>query len=155
MRVSPPKPPVTDAGLPAGFHDGPALTRLVKQRQPVHGLVVSIGVSGNGSAAGDVPLLIQTLIGPTDFAAPSGEEEFLLIFPAERGVSAQRRLSLVAQELWDFQLNSGETCSILFSWGGVEASGESINDAIESANERMRETRRKRATLRPRANQAA
>lgn len=149
MRVSPPKTPAADVGLPAGFpvgfHDGQVLTRLVKQRHPVSGLVVSIGVSGDGSATGNVPLLIQSLIGPNDFAAQSGEEEFLLIFPAERGVSAQRRLREVAQELWDFQLNSRETCSILFSWGGVEVSGESIDDAIESANERMEETRRKRA----------
>lgn len=143
MRVSPPKP--QGLGLPAGFHDGQVLTRLVKQRQPVSGLVVSIGVSG--SPGSDVPLLIQSLIGPSDFAAQSGKEEFLLIFPAERGVSAQRRLSQVAQELWDFQLNSGETCSILFSWGGVEVREESIDEAIESANERMQETRRNRKVL--------
>jgi hypothetical protein len=149
MRVSPPNPPAADLGLPAGFHDGQVLTRLVKQRQPVSGLVVSIGVSGDGSA---VPLLIQTLIGPNDFAAQSGQEEFLLIFPSERGVSAQRRLSQVAQELWDFQLTSREACSILFSWGGVEVSGECIDDALESANERMQETRRKR--MGSRANEA-
>jgi|HubBroStandDraft_6_1064221.scaffolds.fasta_scaffold414049_2 hypothetical protein len=145
MRVSPPKTPAADVGLPSGFHDGEVLTRLVKQRHPVSGLVVSIAVSGGGSQTGHVPLLIQSLMGPHDFAAQSGEEEFLLIFPAERGGSAQRRLCEVAQELWDFQLNSRKTCSILFSWGGVEVSGESIDDAIESANERMEETRRKRA----------
>jgi hypothetical protein len=143
MRVSPPKP--QELGLPSGFHDGQVLTRLVKQRQPVSGLVVSIGVSG--SPGSDVQLLIQSLIGPSDFAAQAGGEEFLLIFPAERGMSAQRRLSQVAQELWDFQLNSRETCSILFSWGGVEVREESIDEAIESANERMQETRRSRKVL--------
>jgi hypothetical protein len=160
MRVSPPKPPSTGAppttppsaarslDLPVGFHDGHVLTRLVQQRQPVRGLVISIGVNAprnpDGSLGGNVQLLIETLLGPGDFAAQSGEEEFLLIFPTERGVSAQRRLSEVAQELWDFQLNSRETCSILFSWAGVEVDGEPIEVAIESASERMQETRRSR-----------
>jgi len=145
MRVSPPKIAAADAGLPtglpSGFHDGQVLARLVKQRHPVSGLVVSIGVSLSAGLDG-VPLLIQTLIGPGDFAAQKGEKEFLLIFPGERGLSAQRRLGMVAQELWDFQLNSRETGSSLFSWGGVEVSDESIDEAMESASERMEETRR-------------
>jgi hypothetical protein len=37
--------------------------------------------------------------------------------------------------------------SILFSWGGVEVQSESIDEAIASANERMKETRRGRKLL--------
>src|SRR4029077_10130267 len=89
----------------------------------------------------------QSLLGPSDFAAQSGAEEFLLIFPGERGASAQRRLSQVAQQLWDFQLRSLGSYSILFSWGGVEVRSESIDEAIASATERMEETRRGRKVL--------
>lgn len=138
-------------GFQTGFHDGFVLSKLVQSRQPISGLVVSIGV--NSTRKGDrqmpdaISKLVGSLIGPTDFAAKSGDDEFLLIYPQERGASAQRRLSLIAQQLWDFQLRSLASCQILFSWGGVEVNGESIEDAIASASERMQETKRGRRLL--------
>ncbi len=137
--------------VPAGFHEGFVLSQLVQNRQPVSGLVVSIGVNtprnDDGSMPEQVKNLIQSLIGPGDFACHTSPEEFLLIYPNERGASAQRRLSQIAQQLWDFQLNSLGTFQILFSWGGVEVKSESIDEAIASANERMQETRRGRKLL--------
>jgi hypothetical protein len=143
--------PRTESGLPAGFQDGYVLTRLVESRQPVSGLVVSIGASTapdtNRSLPANVRALIHSLIGPNDFAAQSGKDEFLLIYPGERGASAQRRLSLIAEQLWDFQLRSMGALTILFSWGGVEVRSETIDEAIASATERMQETRRNRRVL--------
>jgi hypothetical protein len=137
--------------VPAGFHDNFVLSRLMQSRQPVSGLVVSIGVNTPRNADGSMPeqvrQLMESLLGPSDFACQSSEEEFLLMFPNERGASAQRRLSEIAQQLWDFQLRSMGTFSILFSWGGVEVRSESIDEAIASANERMQETRRGRKLL--------
>jgi hypothetical protein len=137
--------------FPAGFHDGFVLSRLVQKRQPVSGLVVSIGVNtppnSTGSLPGAVRNLIESLIGPEDFACQSSREEFLLIYPHERGASAQRRLSGIAQRLWDFQLRSLGTFAILFTWGGVEVRSESIEEAVASATERMHETRRGRKLL--------
>ncbi len=137
--------------VPAGFHDNYVLSRLLQSRQPVSGLVVSIGVNTPHNADGSMPeqvrQLMESLLGPSDFACQSSEEEFLLMFPNERGASAQRRLSEIAQQLWDFQLRSMGTFSILFSWGGVEVRSESIDEAIASANERMQETRRGRKLL--------
>jgi len=139
------------AAVPSGFHDNFVLSRLVQSRQPVSGLVVSIGVNTprneDGSMPEQVRQLMESLIGPGDFACQSSEEEFLLMFPNESGASAQRRLSEIAQQLWDFQLRSMGTFSILFSWGGVEVRSESIDEAIASANERMQETRRGRKLL--------
>jgi hypothetical protein len=141
---------VLDA-VPAGFHEGYVLSQLVKSKQPVSGLVVSIGVNtthdDNGSAPNAVKELIQSLIGTGDFASQSSPEEFLLICPSERGAAAQRRLSEIAEQLWNFQLRSMGNFSILFSWGGVEVRSESIDEAIASANERMMETRRGRKLL--------
>jgi hypothetical protein len=137
--------------FPAGFQDGYVLNQLVQSRQPVTGLVVSIGV--NASRKGDrklpesVSKLVESLIGPGDFAAQSSEDEFLLIYPQEHGASAQRKLSQIAQQLWDFQLRSLGSFQILFSWGGVEVRGESIEEAIASASERMQETKRGRKLL--------
>jgi hypothetical protein len=144
--------------LPAGFQDGFVLTRLVERRQPISGLVVSIGVTAEGkndnaeaNATEPVPAMVRTLveslIGPSDFAAQSSKEEYLLIYPGVRGVAAQRRLSEVAQQLWDFQLRSMGQFSVQFSWGGVEVRSESIEEAIASATERMNETRRGRKVV--------
>jgi len=140
-----------ESSLPAGFQDGFVLNKLVQSRQPVSGLVVSIGVNAARSSDGTMPPsvhgLVQSLIGPHDFAAQSGDDEFLLIYPQERGASAQRRLSQIAQQLWDFQLRSLGSFQILFSWGGVEVRSESIEEAIASASERMQETKRGRKLL--------
>jgi hypothetical protein len=137
--------------FPAGFHEGFVLSQLVQSRKPVSGLVVSIGVNAPRNEDGSLPApvagLIQSLIGPNDFACQSSAEEFLLIYPGERGASAQRKLSEIAQQLWDFQLRSLGTFSILFSWGGVEVRSENIEEAIATANERMQETRRGRKLL--------
>jgi hypothetical protein len=149
----------TGAVVPTGFHEGYILSRLVQSRQPVSGLVVSIGVNTPRNSDGSMPepirKLVESLIGPGDFACQSSSEEFLLIYPNERGASAQRRLSKIAQQLWDFQLRSLGSFSILFSWGGVEVRSESIDEAIASANERMHDTRRGRKllTMEPRGGQ--
>lgn len=141
----------TEASLPAGFQDGYVLNQLVKSRRPVSGLVVSIGVNAQRKSDRKLPdavsQLVESLIGPNDFAAQSGEDEFLLIYPQEHGASAQRKLSQIAQQLWDFQLRSLGSFQILFSWGGVEVQSESIEDAIASASERMQETKRGRKLL--------
>ncbi|HEY1759674.1 MAG TPA: hypothetical protein VGG72_30150 [Bryobacteraceae bacterium] len=152
-----PKSLAAEPSLPAGFQDGFVLSRLVATRQPVSGLVVSIGAGASPDASRplltDLRGLIQSLIGPNDFAAESGPDEFLLIYPGERGAAAQRRLSQIAEQLWDFQLRSMGSLSILFSWGGVEVRSETIDEAIASATERMQETRRSRSrvlTMEPR-----
>lgn len=139
------------SAVPAGFHEGFVLSQMVQNRRPVSGLVVSIGVNTPRNEDGSLPQavkdLILSLIGPQDFACPANAEEYLLIYPNERGASAQRKLNQIAQQLWDFQLRSLGQFQILFSWGGVEVTSESIEEAIASANERMQETRRGRKLL--------
>lgn len=144
-------PQDSERALPAGLHDGFVLHQLVQSRRPISGLVVSIGVNALRNPDGTLPesihALVQSLIGPHDFAAQSSDDEFLLIYPQERGASAQRRLSQIAQQLWDFQLRSLGSFQILFSWGGVEVRSEPLEEAIASASERMQETKRGRKLL--------
>jgi hypothetical protein len=148
QAAKPRQPETSLAGLQTGFHDGFVLNKLVQSRQPVSGLVVSIGVNAARQSDGKLPegvlKLVESLIGPNDFAAQNAEDEFLLIYPQEQGASAQRRLSQIAQQLWDFQLRSLGSLQILFSWGGVEVRSESMEEAIASASERMQETKRGR-----------
>jgi hypothetical protein len=136
--------------IPAGFHDGYVLSNLIQKHQPVTGLVVSIGVTANGkndTIPEPVVNLVRSLMGPQDFACPSANHEFLLIYPRLSGAAAQRQLSVIAQRLWSFQLRSLGSTSILFSWGGVEVASESIDEAIASASERMNQTRRGRKLI--------
>ena len=125
-------------GLPSGLQDGFVLTQLVQSRQPVTGLVVSIGVQIPNGA--DVPntvhAMVQTLLGPGDFAAQVSEREYLLIFPSERGLSAERRLAGIAEKLANASVES-ESYEILFNCGGVEVRSEAIDRALASAAERM------------------
>jgi len=134
--------------LPAGLQDGFVLSKLVQARNPVSGLVVSIGLGNSDRKTSRIPEpvhnLIRSLLGSEDFGCQSGEDEFLLIFPNERGAAAQRKLNEIAERLWDFQLRSMGAFSILFSWGGVGVNGESISEAVHSASERMHETQRSR-----------
>ena len=132
----------TPSAVPAGYHDGFVLSQLIKSHQPLSGLVVSIGISGQVTPA--VSELMRGLLGSTDFACQSGADEFLLIYPNERGASAQRKLSTISQQLWNFQLNALGEYSIVFSWGGVEARSEPVEMVIASANDRMQETKRGR-----------
>jgi hypothetical protein len=142
---------ISEASIPTGFHEVHVLNRLIRDHKPISGLVVSIGVSAaNENGKDDIsPVrgLIPSLLGPGDFACAISPDEYLLIFPGERGAPAQRHLAALAQQLWDFQLNSLSQASILFSWGGLEVHNESIEEAIASASERMQETRRGRSIL--------
>ena len=141
------------AVLPAGLHEENILNDLLRNRQPVSGLVIAVGTNTPGKEqdafAERVSAAIRSLLGPTDFAVRSAPDEFWLIFPNERGASAQRRLRQTAQQLWDFQLHSLGSGSVLFSWGGLEVRGEPLDEAIASARERMQETRRGRKNLLP------
>src|SRR5262249_8756311 len=93
-----------EAALPTGLHDGHVFRGPLRSPRSVTGLVVSIGVSA--AAEPRVREFITTLLAPGDFAATSAPGEFLLLFPEERGASAQRRLARIGQQLWDFQVES-------------------------------------------------
>jgi hypothetical protein len=132
-----------------------ALGRMIASRENVSGLAVSIGVQCDGAMPHRVVEFVQSLAGSGETSGRRGEDEFLLICPQERGAAAQRRLARISRELWDFQLESLGDFRILFSWGGVEVENEPIEDAIEQANMRMRETQRARQTLMTRRIRAA
>lgn len=145
--------------IPEGFHEGMMLARILTSEKSVRGLVVVIGIndfaarrqsSGELGAEALVASFtdhIRGILRPGDFACQSNSEEFLLICPNEHDASAQRRLGEIGESLWDFQLRSVGTSVILFSWGGVEAKGDSLADVVSTASERMRETRRSRRSL--------
>jgi len=134
--------------LPVGFQNAAVLRQLIESRQPVSGLVVSIGVdSPLATDESAVRSALESLLEPGELAAPTAPGEFALLLPAERGASAQRRLGAIAQQLWDLQLGSLSEHGIQFTWGGVEVHNQALDEALAGASERMWETRRGRQTF--------
>ena len=168
VRAALPEPltiPATpgELSLPSGMHDRATLDFLRADSSPFTGLVVAIGIndyaqlreSAGGEAADDllrsvnqlVKSITSNLVGPQHFAARASEDEFLIVFNGEIGPAAQRRMAAVSERLWDFQLRSIGTFSVVFSWGATEANEELFAEAIEAATDRMRETRRNRKAM--------
>jgi len=137
--------------IPAGYQDRAVLQTLIDSKEPVSGLVVSIGVNAprpkDASMPEGVPALIESLIEPGDFACTYADDEFLLICPAQHGAAAQRRLTRIDQQLWDFQQRPAGGSASVFSWGGTEVSEMPVAEAIAAASERMRQTRRSRKMM--------
>lgn len=142
--------PTTNGTKTAGMIDESALHNVIDIGGPFTGVVVSICINGDESGPrGERPLdwvssFVSGLLGENDLACRTGEEEFLIVCPGVRGAQAQRRLNEISEGLWEFQLREIGTCSILFSWGGVRVQDQPLRDAIETASERMRLTKRGR-----------
>jgi GGDEF domain-containing protein len=120
------------------------------------GLVVAIGIndyenlqSSHSPAAHEelmrsVNGLLESILADKGFGARSKSDEFVMVFCGQSGAGGQRLLTQISERLWDFQLRSLATMSILFSWGAVDVASEPLCEAVASANERMLQTKRTR-----------
>ena len=140
--------------VPPGFHDSVTLSNLLADSGKFSGLVVVIGVGQADSLLPQDPGILAAvrevlggLLGKRDFCCRTGEDEFLIICPGESGMEAQRQLNFLSESLWDYQLQTLGTFSILFSLGSVDVQDESLQDAIISAQEQMAESRRSRKLI--------
>jgi hypothetical protein len=138
-----------DGDHPRGMIQQPALDKLLESREPFTGLVVSIGINDSDSSMWHSVGLMQSvgshiasLLGEQDFSCRTAYDEFVMVCPGEQGANSQRRLNHISERLWNYQLRGIGACSILFSWGGVEVQDQPLAEAIASATERMRETKR-------------
>jgi hypothetical protein len=127
----------------------PALEEMLKTEEPFTGLVVSIGINDSDSSMWHSQGLMQSvgsyiasLLRENDFSCRTSYDEFVMVCHGEQGANSQRRLNYISERLWDYQLRGIGACSILFSWGGVEIQDRPLAEAIASATERMRETKR-------------
>jgi hypothetical protein len=129
--------------IPTGFHEALVLQRAVEAGRSISGLIVSIGTNNLGGSS-EVADFLRTLLTAQDFGCQSGADEYILICMGEQGAAAQRRLSVISEKLWDFQLRSIGGLGVQFSWGSAEARGERIGEAVAGAIEQMQETRQSR-----------
>jgi len=134
---------------PTGMIQQPEFQKLLDTGEPFSGLVVSIGINESDSSMWHSQGLMQSvggyitgLLREKDFCCRTAYDEFIVACCGERGAQSQRRLNHFSERLWDYQLRGIGTCSILFSWGGVEVQDQPLAEAVASAVERMRQTKR-------------
>jgi hypothetical protein len=148
-------PPTDDARKAAptkqlrGLIQQPALEELLASKEPFTGLVISIGVNESDSSMWHSKGLMQSvgnhiagLLNEHDFSCRTSYDEFVMVCRGEKGAPLQRRLNRIAERLWDYQLRGLGACSILFSWNSVQVQDRPLAEAIATATERMRETKR-------------
>jgi hypothetical protein len=138
--------PDDSRSIPTGLCDRAAVQPFLESDLPFTGLVVLVGLANTRATRQEHPAqpFIEGLLGPADFACRNSEEEFLIVCPGSRGADAQRRLNEISERLWNFQLRGQGSFSVLFSWGGIGVENEPLSEAISSATERMRQTKRSR-----------
>jgi hypothetical protein len=132
-----------------GMVQRPALEELLDSQEPFSGLVVSIGINDSDSSMWhsqglmqSVGTYIASLLKGDDFSCRTAYDEFVMVCRGEQGAESQRRMNRISERLWDYQLRGIGSCSILFSWGGVQVQDQPLAEAIASATERMRQTKR-------------
>jgi GGDEF domain-containing protein len=145
--------------VPGGYHEPQALARLLEEEAPFRGLAMVVGLldyvkllADQGKPAmeqlmGSVSRLVVSMTRAQDFACRISEDEFVLLFVNESGASANRRIQTVSERLWDFQLRSLGSMSLMFTWGAAESMNEPLTQVLERAREQMLETRRGRRSL--------
>lgn len=134
---------------PGGMIQQSTLEKWLETEKTFTGLVVSISINDCDSSMGHSRGLMQSvgnyiagLLRAKDYYCRTGYDEFLIVCPGELGAQSQRRLNHISERLWDYQLRGMGACSILFSWGGVQVENQPLAEAVASATERMRETKR-------------
>jgi hypothetical protein len=135
--------------IPTGMCDRAALLPLLEADLAFTGLVILVGIAKSRTPRVEHPAqpFIEELLGPVDFACRNGDNEFLIVCPGLRGAEAQRRLNEISERLWNFQLRGQGSFSVLFSWGGIGVENQPLSAAVDSAIERMQQTKRSRVLL--------
>jgi len=156
MRAQAPSAALAELEVPGGFHEPEVLARLLTEEAPFNGLAIAIspadyvrlladlGKQAMEQLMGTISRMVVAMTREHDFACRIAEDEFILLFVGETGGAAKRRTQLVSERLWDFQLRSLGSTSVIFSWGAMESTNQTLAQAIEGARERMLETRRSR-----------
>jgi hypothetical protein len=143
--------------LPAGLVDSAAIDELLAAEATITGVVAAVSINDyedlrtkatpaelTAVEQGVESLISGMLSSDRSFGTRIVDDQFLLFFAGEVGASGQRILFQLSERLWDFQLRSLGRTPVVFSWGGLEVSDQSIATAIEAAQERMMESRRSR-----------
>ncbi len=148
----------SDILLPAGMHDLSTWTRLLALPNPLSGILFIItaqgedGAATSGQAAAESPddssasieKLMSSFVREGDFGARIGDREWVFVYNHDAAGFNQRRVGMVSEKLWDFQLRQIGMANVTFKWGAVDVSSEPLGDALQAARDRMNQGRRAR-----------
>jgi hypothetical protein len=139
---------ISAPSFPAGMIHQSMFDALLKEGERFSGLVVSIGIHDSDSSMWHSRGFMQraanyigSLLRQDEFASRTEYDEFVIACPAATDAHWRGRLREIAERLCDYQLRN-RAGSVLFSWSGGFVKDELLADAIRSATERMRETKR-------------
>jgi hypothetical protein len=154
--VALPEPPkVPQLALPAGMHERNILQRLTERPEVITGLLVAVTVNdiervqqACGRPAfetlmSSIQALVQSVLGPKDFCCRLAEGEYLAVCPGLLGTMAARKVTQISETLWDFQLRSLGSYTVLFNWGACEVTNERLLEAMNQALERIHQPPRR------------
>jgi hypothetical protein len=133
--------------LPEGLQDSGAVARLMGGGATINGLVVLLRPIPTSSASGAIQTAvaetIRELLEPGEFAAPLPGGEYLLICPSKRGSGAQQRLERFQDQIHDIRLRALAEHRLSYTWGAVECSALSLEEALLRARQNLRSAPRK------------
>lgn len=142
-----------------GLHNRAVLSELIESGTRVTGVAAVLDVDefkeindSYGHLAGDEVLqgiggLIRGSIREQDFACRWGGDEFVIFFKNECRQAAQKRLSQIEHRLADFHLRQCGKHNISMSWGMADVSEGSLKDALETADNKMYQMKRRRKMI--------
>jgi len=79
-----------------------------------------------------------------DFGTRIAENEWIFIYNHDVAGFNQRRVGMISEKLWDFQLRHLGMANVRFKWGAVDVKSEGLGEAVQAARDRMNQTRRSR-----------
>ena len=157
--VAPAPPSIPDLLLPTGMHDISTWTRLLSLPNPMTGIliVISLQPSENrstlpqpkGAAAPEnnspaIDKFMASFVREGDFGSHISENQWVFIYSNDVAGFNQRRVGMISEKLWDFQLRHLGLANVNFKWGAIDVQSEPLSAALDAARDRMNQTNRAR-----------
>ncbi len=150
---------IPDLLLPTGMHDISTWTRLMSLPNPMTGILIVISLQPsenrstlpqpkgtqapeNNSAA--IDKFMASFVREGDFGSHISENQWVFIYSNDVAGFNQRRVGMISEKLWDFQLRHLGLANVSFKWGAIDVQSEPMAAALDAARDRMNQTNRAR-----------
>jgi hypothetical protein len=135
--------------VPTGVHSRTILANLMEAEEPFTGLALAIGINYFGELeevfgvevarelVNTLDVLMSSLVSGGGFLARRADDEFILLFQDLTGAAAHDKLTWISEALWNYQMQTLGTFSVVFAWGAHESIQESLAQALAIAVEKL------------------
>jgi hypothetical protein len=157
--IAPAPPSIPDLLLPTGMHDISTWTRLLSLPNPMTGILIVISLQpsenrsnlpqpkGTAVAENNAPAIdkfMASFVREGDFGTHISENQWVFIYSNDVAGFNQRRVGMISEKLWDFQLRHLGLANVNFKWGAIDVQSEPLSAALDAARDRMNQTNRAR-----------